>query len=173
MRDWIFGRNPVFEVLRSRRRHLFQLLVARNIQTKGRLEEILHMCYEIGLALRHVDRTRLEQISPNHQGIALEASGYPYSTLEEILDLSRQSNEAPLVLILDTLQDPQNLGTLLRTAEAVGVHGVLLPFRRPIRAIICRSTPTWHERSTCSNRKGYGWWDWKVIPKRTRQTGWI
>ena len=130
MRDWIFGRNPVFEVLRSQRRHLFQLLVARNIQTKGRLEEILHMCYEIGLALRHVDRTRLEQISPNHQGIALEASGYPYSTLEEILDLSRQSNEAPLVLILDTLQDPQNLGTLLRTAEAVGVHGVLLPFRR-------------------------------------------
>ncbi len=130
MREWIFGRNPVYEVLRSQRRHLFQLLIAQNIQSKGRLDEILEMSDQIGLAVRRVPRGRLDEISSNHQGIALEVSSYPYCTLEEILELANQSQETPLLLILDTLQDPQNLGTLLRTAEAVGVHGVLLPYRR-------------------------------------------
>lgn len=130
MREWIFGRNPVYEVLRSHRRHLFQLLIAQNIQSKGRLEEILQLSDQYGLVVKHVQRTRLEGINPNHQGIALEVSGYPYSTLEEILEVANQSGETPLLLILDTLQDPQNLGTLLRTAEAVRVQGVLLPYRR-------------------------------------------
>jgi 23S rRNA (guanosine2251-2'-O)-methyltransferase len=72
----------------------------------------------------------LDAIAENHQGLALEASDYPYSNLVDILDLAEQRSEAPFLLILDTLQDPQNLGTLLRTAEVVGVHGVLLPLRR-------------------------------------------
>jgi 23S rRNA (guanosine2251-2'-O)-methyltransferase len=69
-------------------------------------------------------------ISPNHQGVALEVSGYPYSTLPDILENARQKGEPPFLLLLDTLQDPQNLGTLLRTAEIVGVHGIILPYRR-------------------------------------------
>ncbi len=77
-----------------------------------------------------VPRQQLDGLETNHQGVAVEASAYPYSSLGAMLDLARRRAEAPLLLILDALQDPQNLGTLLRTADAVGVHGVLLPLRR-------------------------------------------
>ena len=74
-------------------------------------------------------REELNAASSNHQGVALETSGYPYQTLHDILDRALALGEDPFILLLDTLQDPQNLGTLLRTAEIVGVHGVLLPFK--------------------------------------------
>ncbi len=77
-------------------------------------------------------RARLDKINPGHQGVVLEASGYPYGALPDLLEIARQSTSPPLFLILDTLQDPQNLGTLLRTAEAVGVGGVLLPFKQTV-----------------------------------------
>ncbi len=74
----------------------------------------------------------MDSISKEHQGVALEASGYPYSSLPDILDAADRQGEPPFVLLLDTLQDPQNLGTMLRTAEIIGVHGVLLPLRRTV-----------------------------------------
>ena len=75
-------------------------------------------------------RQELDRIDPNHQGVALRAGDYPYAALDQILTLAADRSEPPFLLILDTLQDPQNLGTLLRTAEAVGVHGVILPLAR-------------------------------------------
>jgi 23S rRNA (guanosine2251-2'-O)-methyltransferase len=72
----------------------------------------------------------LDEIGQPHQGIAIEASGYPYRSLDEMLDRAQSAGDSPFLLLLDTLQDPQNLGSLLRTAEAVGVHGVLLPLKR-------------------------------------------
>jgi 23S rRNA (guanosine2251-2'-O)-methyltransferase len=132
MREWICGRNPVYETLRARRRNFFRLLVAEGAQDKGRLVEIQRMCQERKLPLEHVSRQRLQSIDENHQGIALEASGYPYSDLQDILLLSESRHEPLFVLVLDALQDPQNLGTLLRTAEVVGVHGVLLPLRHTV-----------------------------------------
>jgi 23S rRNA (guanosine2251-2'-O)-methyltransferase len=71
----------------------------------------------------------LDSLSDNHQGIAAEVSAYPYSDLNSILKLARQKEEEPFILILDSLQNPQNLGTLLRSAEAFGVHGLVLPLR--------------------------------------------
>ena len=130
MKEWILGRNPVYEVLRANRRHLFRLKVARNVKEKGRLGEILTLISKRGLDIERVDRQRLDSLGANHQGVALEASGYPYRSLSDILEHAQDKNEPPFILILDTLQDPQNLGTLLRTAEAVGVHGVILPLRR-------------------------------------------
>ena len=130
MKEWITGRNPVYEVLRARRRQVFRLLVAQGAQEKGRLEEILQKCASARIPVERVNRPRLETLSPSHQGVALEAGDYPYADLADILELARERDEDPFLLILDTLQDPQNLGTLLRTAEAVGVHGILLPFRR-------------------------------------------
>lgn len=130
MREWITGRNPVYEVLQARRRQTFRLQVALNTQEKGRLAEILQISATRGLPLERVQRDRLDAVIHGHQGIALETSGYPYCALPDILDLASQRQEPPLVLILDTLQDPQNLGTLMRTAEIVGAHGVLLPHRR-------------------------------------------
>ncbi len=130
MKEWITGRNPVYEALRARRRQFFRLLIAEGAQEKGRLEEILQIGASARIPVERVDRPRLEALSPGNQGVALEASTYPYSNLPDILDLAGERGEDPFLLILDTLQDPQNLGTLLRTAEAVGVHGALLPFRR-------------------------------------------
>ncbi len=132
MREWITGRNPVFEVLRSGRRQLFRLLFAEGVQDKGRLAEIVRLSAGYQLPVERVPRSRLDSLATGHQGVALEASGYPYSTLPDILEQAKKKQEPPFVLILDTLQDPQNLGTLLRTAVAVGVHGVILPLRRTV-----------------------------------------
>ncbi len=130
MREWITGRNPVYETIRAKRRQLFRLWVAKGAQEKGRLEEILELGILLNLEVEWVPRHQIESLGSGHQGIALEVSGYPYCDLIDILEQANQREEPPLILILDTLQDPQNLGTLLRTAEIVGVHGVLLPFRR-------------------------------------------
>jgi len=132
MREWICGRNPVYETLRARRRHLFRLLVAEGAQEKGRLVEIQRLCQELKLPQERVSRQRLQALDENHQGVALEASGYSYSNLADILLLAEKRGEPLFVLILDALQDPQNLGTLLRTAEITGVHGALLPLRHTV-----------------------------------------
>jgi 23S rRNA (guanosine2251-2'-O)-methyltransferase len=129
MKEWLFGRNAVYETLRARRRQLFQLRIAQGAEEKGRLAQIAQMAAERRLPVEHVTRTSLDGLGSGHQGVALEASSYPYSTLLDILAIAARREEPPFVLILDVLQDPQNLGTLLRTAEGIGVHGVLLPFR--------------------------------------------
>lgn len=130
MREFIYGRNPVYETLKSRRRDAFRLQVAEGVQEKGRLMDILDLSAKRKIPIERVSRAHLDKISENHQGVALEASGYPYVAAEDILDNARKRQEPLFVLILDTLQDPQNLGTLLRTAEAVGIHGVLIPPHR-------------------------------------------
>lgn len=130
MKEWITGRNPVYEVVQARRRHLFNLLIAEDATLKGRLLEIVGLASERKLAIERVPRSQLDNIGENHQGVALKVSAYPYSTLEEILFRAEKRQESLFVLILDVLQNPQNLGTLLRTAETVGVHGILLPKRR-------------------------------------------
>jgi 23S rRNA (guanosine2251-2'-O)-methyltransferase len=132
MREWISGRNPVYETLQAGRRHCFRLLVAQGTQEKGRLAEILQLGQKRRLPIEQVPRQRLDAIAGGHQGVALEASAYPYCALQDILALVEQRAEPPFLLILDALQDPQNLGTLLRTAEGVGVQGVLLPLRHTV-----------------------------------------
>jgi 23S rRNA (guanosine2251-2'-O)-methyltransferase len=79
-----------------------------------------------------VKRPTLDRITDSHQGILAEVSGYPYVEIDDMLDLARQRGEPPLILLLDVIQNPQNLGTLLRTAEAVGAHGVIIPQRRGV-----------------------------------------
>ena len=129
-REWIVGRNPVYEVLRAKRRHLFRLWVARGSEEKGRLADVVRLGRERKAELEYVPRQQLDGIDETHQGVALEASSYPYSTLQDIQALAKERQEAIFVLILDVIQNPQNLGVLMRTAEAVGVHGVLLPLAR-------------------------------------------
>jgi len=129
MREWILGRNPVYEALRAGRRQFFRLQVAAGVQEKGRLSEILRLASARRLPVERPPRARLDALGPGNQGVALEASGYPYAALADVLERAAGLGEPLFVLALDTLQDPQNLGTLLRTAEIVGVHGILLPFR--------------------------------------------
>lgn len=131
MREWIYGRNPVHETLRAGRRNFFQLNILQGGETVNVTDAILKLCQSKKIPVRPVKKEWFNTLDvSDHQGVALEASAYPYRSLDEMLALARQRNEPPLLLILDTLQDPQNLGGLLRTAEAVGVHGVCLPLRR-------------------------------------------
>jgi len=130
MREWIVGRNPVFEVLQANRRQVFSLRIAKSAEEKDRLSEIVALSANRRVPIDRVPREVLDSLGSNNQGVAIEVGEYPYLTLHDILEKASIRNEAPFILILDTLQDPQNLGTLLRTAEIVGVHGVLLPFRR-------------------------------------------
>jgi 23S rRNA (guanosine2251-2'-O)-methyltransferase len=127
MSEWLYGRNPTYEALRANRRKFFRLQVAQGAQEKGRLAEIIGLAHRSGLPVKFVPRHELDKIDRNHQGVALQAGDYPYVGVTDILALASERAEPPFLLVMDTLQDPQNLGTLLRTAEAVGVHGVLLP----------------------------------------------
>ncbi|MBL7164245.1 MAG: 23S rRNA (guanosine(2251)-2'-O)-methyltransferase RlmB [Anaerolineales bacterium] len=130
MKEWIVGRNPVYEVLRAERRKVFRLWVAQKADKKRHLADAMNLSAKRGIPAEFVPREELDKLGENHQGVALEVGEYPYSSLFDILDRARQREEPPFILILDTVQDTHNLGALLRTAEAVGVHGVLLPLRR-------------------------------------------
>ena len=130
MREFIYGRNPVYETLRAKRRQFFQLLVSEGAQEKGRLSEIIQMARAQKTKVFRAPRKRMDKIAPNHQGVALEVSAYPYHNVLDILDRAKKRGEPLFALLLDTLQDPQNFGTLLRTAESVGVHGVVIPLAR-------------------------------------------
>ena len=127
MKEWITGRNPVYEVLQAKRRHLFQARIASGIEERGRISDILGLLQRRKIPVERVSRQSLDQLAENHQGVAIQSSAYPYSTLKDILDGLDGTQTPPFLLILDELQDPQNLGTLLRTAEAVGVQGVIIP----------------------------------------------
>ena len=127
MKEWITGRNPVFEVLRAKRRHVFRLMLLRGVKQDGHLPEILRMARERKVQVVEAQRQQLDTIDKHNQGIALEASEYPYAALEDLLAHAKASGDAPFFLLLDLIQDPQNLGSLLRTAELMGVHGVIMP----------------------------------------------
>ena len=128
--EWIVGRNPVQEVLRANRRKLSRLVVAKGLDSDPQIREILGMADRGDLSVQRIPRNAVDQYGDHQQGVALRVGPYPYTDLEVILDQAEIRGEPLFVLLLDVLKDPQNLGTLIRTAEAVGVHGVVLPFRR-------------------------------------------
>ncbi|MFN3763541.1 MAG: 23S rRNA (guanosine(2251)-2'-O)-methyltransferase RlmB [Anaerolineae bacterium] len=133
MRETLYGRNAVYESLRAGRRQFFRLMVADTVRATGIVDDILALAERAGVPVERVPRRHLDWLGEaNHQGVALEASEYPYADLEDILAESARRSELPFLLLLDLLQDPQNVGTLLRTAEAVGVHGVVIQQRRAV-----------------------------------------
>ena len=132
MKEFIYSRNAVYETLRARRRQVYRLEIAESAQEKGRLAEIMSMAEERKIPILRAPRAGLDKIHPAHQGVVLEASGYPYAELTDIFELAERRQEPLFVLLLDALNDPQNFGSLLRTAEAVGIHGVIIPFRQTV-----------------------------------------
>jgi 23S rRNA (guanosine2251-2'-O)-methyltransferase len=132
MKEFIYSRNAVYEALRANRRQAYTLLLAEGAQDKGRLSEIVTLAHQRKIRVEKSPRARLDKVHQNHQGVALEVDAYPYSDILDILEYARQRNEPPFVLILDSLNDPQNFGTLLRTAEAIGVHGIILPLAHTV-----------------------------------------
>jgi len=132
MKEAIYGRNAVYELLRANRRQVYKLMVAEGVHEKGHLTDALQLAQQRSIPIQRVKRDVLDRLTDSHQGIVAEVDSYSYATLDDILDLANQRNEPPLILILDVIQNPQNLGTLLRTTEAIGAHGVIIPQRRGV-----------------------------------------
>jgi 23S rRNA (guanosine2251-2'-O)-methyltransferase len=130
MKEWIYGRNAVFETLRAGRRRVHRLRTATGLHASPRLQQTIELAKAHKVVVEEVPRSDLDGLGANHQGIALQAEEFPYSHLGELFEKAERAQSPPFFLLLDTLQDPQNLGTLLRTAEAVGVHGIVLPQHR-------------------------------------------
>ncbi|MCC6805582.1 MAG: hypothetical protein IT319_22060 [Anaerolineae bacterium] len=125
--EFIYGHWAVMEALRAGRRAIEQLLVTETVEAKGVVAEILATAAERGITVRRVPRRIIDDLAQgaNHQNMALRTGSYPYADLEDVLAVSQKRDEKPFILILDLLKDPQNVGALLRVADAVGVHGVV------------------------------------------------
>jgi 23S rRNA (guanosine2251-2'-O)-methyltransferase len=124
----LYGRNAVRETLRAGRRYVNRLLIAEGTELQPRVVEILALARERGITPQSVTRGQIDTIvSSHHQGMVLEATPYIYA---DPPDLSSLAESHAVVLALDGLEDPQNLGTLLRTAEATGVAAIVIPTDR-------------------------------------------
>jgi 23S rRNA (guanosine2251-2'-O)-methyltransferase len=130
MREWIYGRNPVWETLAAGRRQFFELQIAQGVRENELVNRSRQRSLEGGIPVTYPTRAEMDELGVPHQGLALQVSDYPYVSSSELIQDVEQGKEPGFFLILDMLQDPQNLGSLLRTAEAVGVHGVLIPPKR-------------------------------------------
>lgn len=126
----LVGRNPIREALRAGR-DIEKLLVARG-ELIGSAREIVAMAKDAKIVVQEVDRVRLDQMAPNHQGLIAVASAYSYKTVDDMLALAKERGEAPLLVILDGVTDPHNLGAIIRSAECAGAHGVIIPERRAV-----------------------------------------
>ncbi len=138
MSELIYGRRAVLETLRAARRRVYRLWLEGDPQSTpaGIVAEIMAAAQAANLPVRTIKGglfDKLAQQQANAQGVALEVDDYPYVEVNAILAHARKLGEPPFLLILDHVQDPQNLGTLIRTAEAMGVHGIILPDRRAAR----------------------------------------
>ena len=132
MKENIYSRNAVYETLKAKRRQPIRLLIAQNIQEKGIVTNILELAQQQKIPVERVPRQKLDSLTPQHQGVVLETGHYPYADINDILDHASAKKEPLFILLLDSLQDPQNFGTLLRTAEAVGIHGIILPLAHTV-----------------------------------------
>jgi 23S rRNA (guanosine2251-2'-O)-methyltransferase len=127
--EFLYGRNAVLESLRAARRRNRRLLVADNLQHDERLDEIARRADAASLVRERVPRPALDELAPaGHQGVVLETSRYPYA--ESVLP--HEPSSASILLAFDELEDPRNVGALIRTAEAAGVEGIVLPERRSV-----------------------------------------
>ena len=132
MDDLIFGRNAVIELLKSGR-SVNKIFMAEGSRD-GSIQKIFSLAKTAGIVVEFISRDKLDKIcNGRHQGVAAKAAAVNYSTLEEILELAESKKELPFIILLDELEDPQNFGAILRTAEAVGVHGVIIPKRRSVQ----------------------------------------
>ncbi|GIK63907.1 MAG: 23S rRNA (guanosine(2251)-2'-O)-methyltransferase RlmB [Chloroflexota bacterium] len=135
MSDFIYGRWPVLETLRAGRRQFQQVLIADGTEEKNIITDIINTAQAKGVEVRRVPRRIVDDLAThegNHQGVVLRTGGYPYVELEDIFEVANQRDEKPFILLLDLLKDPQNVGVLLRVADAVGVHGVIMQVKRSV-----------------------------------------
>lgn len=129
--EWIIGRNTVLEAIKSGR-EINKIWIAEGSQG-GSMQQLIQQAKQSRLIVQFAPKKKLDQlVEGNHQGVVASIAAYKYADLEDLFKLSKEKNEDPFFLILDEIEDPHNLGAILRTADAVGAHGVIIPKRRAV-----------------------------------------
>ena len=129
----IEGRNPIIEALKNNRS--IEKIMVNKASKEGSIKKILAMAKENKVIIQEVDRHKLDEMSESHahQGVIAITSDYRYYDLDEILEIPKEKGEDPFFIILEGITDPHNLGSIIRTADAVGAHAVIIPKRRSVQ----------------------------------------
>ncbi len=140
--DMLAGRNAVMEALKGSSR-INRLMVADG-SSEGSIRELIAVAKEKGVPVQFLERSKLDSMAKGirHQGVLAQVSPVEYVELEDILSKAREKQEDPFIILLDELEDPHNLGAILRSADAAGAHGVLIPKRRscPLSATVAKTS---------------------------------
>ncbi len=128
--QYIIGRNPVLEILKTDKEVEKIYILKGNLQ--GSIKKIIGIAKDKKILMQEVDKGKMDSLSEggNHQGVAALVTGYEYASIDDILKRAEKRKESPFIIILDELEDPHNLGAIIRTAECAGVHGIIIPKRR-------------------------------------------
>ncbi len=126
--DVVAGRNAVLELLKSDK-DINKIFIERG-EKHGSINEIIAKAKDAKIVLVEVDRSKLDTMAENHQGVVAIVPPFNYCEVEDILEEAKNKNEDPFIIILDGIEDPHNLGSIIRTAETAGVHGIIIPKRR-------------------------------------------
>ena len=129
--NMIEGRKPVLEALRSGRT-VHRIILAQGIREDAVIREIMELAQRNSISVQWMDRQEISDLSSGdvHQGVLAQTEAYRYKTLESIIRKAKDRQEPPFVIVLDRITDPQNLGSIIRTAEGCGAHGIVIPRRR-------------------------------------------
>ncbi len=130
---YVVGRNPVLELLKTNK-EIDKIYILKG-DLQGSIKKIVGMAKDRKIIIQEVDKNKLDLMAGNnaHQGVAALVTGFKYSTIDDILNKAKNKGESPFVIILDGIEDPHNLGAIIRTAECAGVHGIIIPKRRAAR----------------------------------------
>ena len=128
--QYVIGRNPVLELLKTSDR--IDKLYVQKGELQGSINKIIGKAKEENIIIQYVDKKKLNSMANDnsHQGVVALVTGFEYSTIEDIINTAKSKKEDPFVIILDGIEDTNNLGAIIRTAECAGVHGVIIPKRR-------------------------------------------
>ncbi|WP_408641634.1 23S rRNA (guanosine(2251)-2'-O)-methyltransferase RlmB [Solibacillus palustris] len=128
--EMIAGKNPVLEALRSGR-EINKVWIAEGVKKTG-IQELIDLAKEQGVLVQFVPKQKIDKLADNHQGIVASVAAYDYAELDDLFVVAKAKNEDPFFIILDELEDPHNLGSIMRTADAIGAHGIIIPKRRAV-----------------------------------------
>ena len=129
--DYIMGKNPIIEALKAER-DIHKILIAEG-SLRGQMLQITQMAKEAHVLVQFVPKKKLDgMIEGNHQGVIAQVAAYQYAELDDLFALAAKKNEDPFFLLLDEIEDPHNLGSIMRTADATGAHGIIIPKRRAV-----------------------------------------
>ncbi|ANB58784.1 RNA 2'-O ribose methyltransferase substrate binding family protein [Anoxybacillus sp. B7M1] len=129
--DLIIGKNPVLEALKSER-EVNKIWIAEGAQ-RGAMQSVIELAKQQKVIVQYVPKKKLDQmVDGNHQGVIAQVAAYQYYDIDELFHRAAEKNEPPFFLMLDELEDPHNLGSIMRTADAVGAHGIIIPKRRSV-----------------------------------------